>query len=426
MLNIKLFRDNPDIVFNAIKQRNGDPLLVEQVIKLDTERRGTLSEVEALKNERNRASREIGVKKKEGKDTAEQQAAVRQLGEKIGSLDEHVRYIDARLQAALLQIPNLPHSSTPRGKDETANVELRKHGTAPEFSFEPKSHVEIGERLGILNLAVAAEMSGSGFPLFIGHGAKLQRALIAFMLDLHTREHGYTEIRPPLLCNATAMTSSGQLPKMAEDMYKVEGEELYLVPTAEVPLTNIFLNREIDQPLPLYFTAYTPCFRKEAGAAGKQTRGIIRVHQFDKVEMYKFVDPAESYNELETLLSNAEDVLKRLGLHYRVLELCTGDISFAATKCYDIELWAPGQNNWLEVSSCSNCEDFQARRGSIRYRDKNRKLQYPHTLNGSGVALSRLVVALLENFQQADGSVTLPEAIVPYMDGISALKPAAG
>ncbi len=426
MLDIKLFRENPDIVVDAVRQRNGDTLIVEQVIKLDTERRGTLSEVESLKNERNRASKEIGLKKKEGKDTSEKQAEVRQLGERIAGIDEQLRRIDARLQTALLKMPNIPHSSTPRGKDESGNVELRKHGTRREFSFEPKSHVDIGERLGILNMAAAAEMSGSGFPLFIGNGAKLQRALISFMLDLHTMEHGYTEIRPPLLCNATAMTSSGQLPKMAEDMYKVEEEELYLVPTAEVPLTNLFLNREIDQPLPLCFTAYTPCFRREAGAAGKQTRGIIRVHQFDKVEMYKFVDPAESYNELETLLSNAEDVLIKLGLPYRVLELCTGDISFAAAKCYDVELWAPGQNDWLEVSSCSNCEDFQARRGGIRYRDENRKLQYPHTLNGSGVALSRLVVAILENFQQADGSVTLPEAIVPYMGGISELKPASG
>ncbi len=423
MLDIKLFRDNPQLVFDAVKQRNGDPALVEQVIKLDTERRGTLSEVESLKNERNRSSREIGAKKKEGKDTAEEQAAVRQLGERIGKLDEQGRRIDSELQAALLRIPNVPHSSTPKGKDEAANVEVRKHGKKPEFSFEPKSHVEIAERLGILDLSAAAGMSGSGFSLFLGHGAKLQRALISFMLDMHTREHGYTEIWPPLLCNATAMTSSGQLPKMAEDMYKVEDEELYLVPTAEVPLTNIFLNREIDKPLPLYYTAYTPCFRKEAGAAGKETRGIIRVHQFDKVEMYKFVNPAESYNELETLLNNAEDVLKRLGLHYRVLQLCTGDISFAAAKCYDIELWAPGQNDWLEVSSCSNCEDFQARRAGIRFRDENRKLQHPHTLNGSGVALSRLVVAILENFQHADGSVTLPEAIVPYMGGINELKP---
>ncbi|MFW6152564.1 MAG: serine--tRNA ligase [Verrucomicrobiota bacterium] len=426
MLDIKLFRENPDIVVDAVRQRNGDTLIVEQVIKLDTERRGTLSEVESLKNERNRASKEIGLKKKEGKDTSEKQAEVRQLGERIAGIDEQLRRIEVRLQTALLKIPNIPHSSTPRGKDESGNVELRKHGTPREFSFEPKSHVEIGERLGILDLAAAAEMSGSGFPLFIGNGAKLQRALISFMLDLHTMEHGYTEIRPPLLCNSTAMTSSGQLPKMAEDMYKVEDDELYLVPTAEVPLTNLFLNREIDRPLPLCFTAYTPCFRREAGAAGKQTRGIIRVHQFDKVEMYKFVDPAESYNELETLLNNAEDVLVKLGLPYRVLELCTGDISFAAAKCYDVELWAPGQNDWLEVSSCSNCEDFQARRGGIRYRDKNRKLQYPHTLNGSGVALSRLVVAILENFQQADGSVTLPAAIVPYMGGVKVLKPSAG
>jgi seryl-tRNA synthetase len=425
MLDIKVFRDNPDLVRQAMQRRNSDASVIEEVLELDKERRSLLTEVEGQKSERNRASKEIGALKKQGKDTSEQQAAVRKLGEEISRLDEEVRSIDAKLRETLSRVPNIPHSSTPTGKDESDNVEVKQQGKQPQFDFEPRSHVEIGERLQILDLSSAAAMSGSGFPLYIGLGARLQRALIAFMLDMHTSEHGYTEIWPPLLCNRTAMTSSGQLPKMAEDMYKVEEEELFLVPTAEVPLTNLFLNREIPAKLPLKYTAYTPCFRREAGAAGKETRGIIRVHQFDKVEMYRFVHPADSYDHLESLLSDAEDVLKRLGLHYRVLELCTGDISFAAAKCYDIELWAPGQNDWLEVSSCSNCEDFQARRAGMRYRDENRKLQYPHTLNGSGVALSRLVVAILENCQQADGSVALPDALVPYMGGINKLTPPA-
>jgi seryl-tRNA synthetase len=303
------------------------------------------------------------------------------------------------------------------GADASANRLVRTHGAPPEFAFAPRTHVALGEALGIFDFTRAARMSGAGFPLYVGAGARLQRALIAFMLDLHVREHGYTEVWPPALVNAAAMTGTGQLPKMQEDMYRLAEEDLYLIPTAEVPVTNIYREEILDRPLPVYLTAYTPCFRREAGAAGKETRGIIRVHQFDKVEMVKFVEPATSDAELETLVGNAEDVLQRLGLCYRVLELCSGDLSFAAARCYDIELWAPGQNAWLEVSSCSNFGDFQARRAGIRYRDPNRKAHYVHTLNGSGVALARLVVALLENGQQADGSVVLPEALAPYMGG---------
>jgi seryl-tRNA synthetase len=285
--------------------------------------------------------------------------------------------------------------------------------------------VELGERLRILDLARASRMSGAGFPLFVGQGARLQRALISFMLDMHTREHGYTELWPPTLVNAASMTGTGQLPKLAEEMYRTAGDELYLIPTAEVPVTNYYREEIIDRPLPIYLTAYSACFRREAGAAGKETRGIIRVHQFDKVEMVKFVEPETSYAELESLVDNAEDVLRRLELPYRVVRLCAGDLSFSAAKCYDIELWAPGQNAWLEVSSCSNFEDFQARRAGIRYRAADGKVRHVHTLNGSGVALPRLVVALLENFQQADGSVALPDAIVPYMGGAAKIEPPA-
>jgi seryl-tRNA synthetase len=293
-------------------------------------------------------------------------------------------------------------------------------GEPRAFEFKPLPHFELGDKLGLFDFERATRMTGAGFPLFTGLGARLERALISFMLDLHTREHGYTEMAPPFVVNRASMTGTGQLPKLQDDMYHAT-DDLWLIPTAEVPVTNYFRDEIIDRPLPVYFTAYTPCFRREAGAAGRETRGLIRVHQFDKVEMVKFVEPATSYDELEKLVANAETVLQRLGLHYRVLELCAGDMSFAAAKCYDIELWAPGHNGWLEVSSCSNFEDFQARRAGIRYRGADGKPAFVHTLNGSGVALPRLVVAILENGQQADGSVILPEAIRPYMGGVERL-----
>jgi seryl-tRNA synthetase len=296
-------------------------------------------------------------------------------------------------------------------------------GAARKFDFTPQDHVTLGEGLGIFDFPRATRMTGAGFPLLLGAGAKLQRALIQFMLDMHVQKHGYTEMLPPFVVNSDSMRGTGQLPKMAEDMYHCEVDDLWLIPTAEVPVTNYYREEILDKPLPIYLTAYTPCFRREAGAAGKETRGILRVHQFDKVEMVKFVEPQTSYDELESLVTNAEEVLQALGLHYRVLELCSGDISFAAAKCYDIELWAPGQKGWLEVSSCSNFEDFQARRANIRYRDERGKVCHVHTLNGSGVALPRLMIAILENGQQADGSVILPPAIVPYMGGIEILKP---
>jgi len=419
MLDIKRIRENADEVKAGLASRGADPAMIDSVLELDRERRLLLAEVEEKKGERNRISKQIGQLKRNGEDTTEIQRQTRELGAKIASLDQSVKDIEARLRETLLAIPNVPGKTTPVGKSDADNRVLRQEGEKRRFDFEPRGHVELGEKLGIMDFPRATRMTGAGFPLLVGLGARLQRALIQFMLDLHVDKHGYTELLPPTLVNSASMTGTGQLPKMRDDMYHLPDDDLWMIPTAEVPVTNYYREEIIESPLPVYLTAYTPCFRREAGAAGKDTRGMIRVHQFDKVEMVKFVEPETSYDELEKLLDNAEDVLRRLGLTYRILELCTGDISFAAAKCYDIELWAPGQNDWLEVSSCSNFEDFQARRAKIRYRDADGKPHFVHTLNGSGVALPRLVVAILENGQQEDGSIVLPEAIVPYMGGIS-------
>ncbi len=423
MLDIKRIREQTEAVRTGLAARGLEAAVVDGVLDLDRQRRKLLTDVEQLKSQRNRESKSIGELRKQGQDTAAAQAAVRELGDRIAANDVAVREVDTRLQDALLRIPNVPHPSLPVGLDAAHNRVARQHGTPRTFDFAPRAHVELGELLGIVDFARATRMSGAGFILLLGLGARLQRALINFMLDLHINEHGYTEAWPPVLVNSDAMTGTGQLPKMAEDMYRVPADELWLIPTAEVPVTNIFMQEIIERPLPVYLTAYSACFRREAGAAGRETRGMIRVHEFDKVEMVKFVAPGTSYDELEKLVVNAEDVLQRLGLTYRVLELCTGDISFAAAKCYDIELWAPGQNAWLEVSSCSNFEDFQARRAGIRYRNAEGKVEFVHTLNGSGVALPRLMIALLENGQQADGSVVLPDAIVPYMGGVKVIAP---
>lgn len=417
MLDIKRIREKPEEIRAGLLARGADPGIVDNILALDRERRQLLQDAETRKNERNRLSKEIGQRRKQGEDTTATQAEVRELGSAIDILDEQVKTVEAEQEQRLLTIPNIPGPHTLRGKDASENRVAREWGTPRTFDFTPKSHIELGESLDIIDFARATRMTGAGFPLLKGAGAKLQRALIQFMLDLHVNAHGYTEMLPPFLVNSKSMTGTGQLPKMAEDMYHATTDDLWLIPTAEVPVTNYYREEIIDQPLPIFLTAYTPCFRREAGAAGRGTRGLIRVHQFDKVEMVKFVEPATSYAELETLTANAEDVLQRLGLAYRVLELCSGDISFAAAKCYDLELWAPGQQEWLEVSSCSNFEDFQARRAGIRYRDADGKPQFVHTLNGSGVALPRLMVAILENGQQADGSIALPEAIVPYMGG---------
>lgn len=422
MHDIKVIRERTEEVRAALRKRGIEPDL-DTVLALDQKRRQALTEAEKLKSERNTVSKEIGQRKKAGEDTSAQQGRMREIGETIGRLDAEAAEAELERDELLIRIPNTPHASVPVGPDSSGNVVVRAWGAPRTFDFPPKSHVELGEKLGLFDFERATKITGSGFPCFRGAGARLERALISFMLDLHTREHGYTEVAPPFVVNTAAMTGTGQLPKMAEDMYRVPGDDLWLIPTAEVPVTNLYADETIREPLPMKLTAYTPCFRREAGAAGRETRGLIRVHQFDKVEMVKFADPATSYDELEKLVVDAEDVLQRLQLPYRVLALCTGDLSFAAAKCYDIELWAPGQNGWLEVSSCSNFEDFQARRAGIRFKTAEGKTALVHTLNGSGVALPRLVVALLENGQQADGSVILPEAIRPYMGGIDRLEP---
>ncbi|MBI2441378.1 MAG: serine--tRNA ligase [Lentisphaerae bacterium] len=422
MLDLKLIRDAEAEVRAALARR-GVPADLDAVLGTDQRRRRLVTEVETLKRQRNAASEEIGKLKKSGEDTAAKQAAVKALGGQIAALDEELQRADQELQALLLTIPNLPHKSVSDGKGAKDNLIVRSYGQTRRFGFKPKTHLELVERLGILDFERAARLAGAGFPLFVGLGAALERALIQFMLDLHVKQHGYTEVSPPFVVNSAAMTGTGQLPKMAADMYYLAGDDLYLIPTAEVPVTNIYREEIIQRPLPIYLTAYSPCFRREAGAAGRETRGLIRVHQFDKVELVKFVEPETSYAELESLVANAEDVLQRLGLTYRVLALCAADLSFAAAKCYDIELWAPGQEAWLEVSSCSNFESFQARRAGIRYRTKAGKVDYVHTLNGSGVALARLMVAILENGQTADGAVELPEALAPYLGGVRRLQP---
>ena len=420
MLDIRFIRENAEAVKTAMANRNAD-VDVDAVLALDHRRRAIVSEVEELKAGRNQISKSIGLMIKEGKDPEGIKAQVREMGDAISAFDEDLRKIDAELRDALLYIPNMPSGTTPVGKDENDNPVVRSWGEKVELDFEPKPHWELGEALGLFDLERGAKIAGSGFPLFTGRGAKLERALIQFMLDLHTEEHGYTEISPPFMCNETAMTGTGQLPKFAEDMYNVPIDGLYPIPTAEVPVTNMYGNEILQKELPICHTAYTPCFRREAGSAGKDTRGLLRVHQFDKVEMVKFTTPETSAEEHEKLTLDAEKVLQLLGLHYRVIELCSGDLGFSAAKCYDIELWAPAQDKWLEVSSCSNFNDYQARRANIRYRNEDGKTAFVHTINGSGVALPRLVIAIMENNQNADGSIELPEVLWPYMGGLRKL-----
>ena len=422
MLDIKLIRENPDLVRAGLKTRRS-PVDVDAILALDARRRAAITEADRLKAARNEVSKKIGELKKAGQDTAEIQRQTREMGEKIAALDADVRGIEEEQNRLLLAMPNLPHESVPAGNDALDNVVVREWGRKRSFDFPPKDHVALGAALGLFDFERAARMSGAGFPLFIGPGARLERALIQFMLDLHVAKHGYTEVSPPYVVTTATMTGTGQLPKLADDMYHVPGDDLWLIPTAEVPVTNIHREEILRGPLPLKYVAHTPCFRREAGAAGQATRGLIRVHQFDKVEMVKFAAPGTSYDELEQLVRDATDVLEALGLTYRVLQLCSGDMSFAAAKCYDLELWAPGHDGWLEVSSCSNFEAFQARRAGIRWKNAEGKTEFVHTLNGSGVALPRLVVAILENGQQADGSVVLPEALRPYMGGVERLAP---
>lgn len=422
MLDIKFIRENPERVKEALQQRNADAD-VDGLLELDQQRRAAITEAESLKTERNAASKKIGGLMKDGR-KAEAEAAkedVREIGDRISALDEQVRELDDKIRDIILCIPNLPSATTPVGASEEDNPVLRDWGEKQSFDFDIKPHWDICEELKLVDFERGAKITGSGFPVYTGQGAKLQRALIQFMLDLHTEEHGYTEVEPPFVCNADSMTGTGQLPKFAEDMYHIDGDELYPVPTAEVPVTNLYRDEIIDVNEPIKLTAYTPCFRREAGAAGSTNRGLLRLHQFDKVEMVNFTTPEQSEAQHEILVGEAETVLQKLGLHYRVIELCTADLGFSAAKCYDIELWAPGVERWLEVSSVSNFGDYQARRARIRCRDENGKPQFAHTLNGSGVALPRLVVAIIENNQNADGTVTVPEILRPYMGGLEKL-----
>lgn len=422
MLDIKLIRENPDALKQALTNRNAEADIAG-LLEFDRMRRAAITEAEELKQQRNDASKKIGALMKDGRkdEAAAAKEDVRKTGDRIAELDEQVRELDAKILGILLLIPNMPLPSVPAGKDETANPVLRSWGEKKKFDFQIKPHWDIAADLKLADFERGAKVAGSGFPLYTGQGAKLQRALVQFMLDVHTTEHGYIEVEPPFFCNSDAMTGTGQLPKFAEDMYHIQLDGLYPVPTAEVPVTNIYRDEIIDAELPLKLTAYTPCFRREAGAAGRDTRGLLRLHQFDKVEMVNFVNPGESEKQHEILVGEAEAILQKLGLHYRVIELCTGDLGFSAAKCYDIELWAPGVEKWLEVSSVSNFWDYQARRARIRCRDANGKAQFAHTLNGSGVALPRLVVALLENNQNADGTVTVPAPLRPYMGGLEKL-----
>jgi seryl-tRNA synthetase len=418
MLDLKFIRENPEVVKAGIAKKN-DQSDIDKILDLDIKRRDIINKVEALKARRNQASAEIA-KKKKAKEPAEAAiAAMRQVGQDIAALDGELREVEQELNAALIWVPNIPHESVPVGTDESANEVVREWGEIPKKDFKVLPHWEIGEKLGILDLPAAAKISGSGFYLLKGMGASLQRALINYMLDMHIRD-GFAEIASPFIVNEDTMFGTGQLPKLESDMYRTTDEDnyLYLIPTAEVPLTNIYKHEIIDyKQLPIYMVGYTPCFRREAGAAGKDTRGMIRVHQFDKVEMVKIVSPETSYDELETLLTQAEKVIQGLQIPYRVCNLASGDLSFAAAKCYDIEIWAAGVEKYLEISSVSNFEDFQARRMKCRFREADKTVRHPHTLNGSGVALARLVPAILENYQNPDQTVTIPEVLRPYLGG---------
>lgn len=424
MIDIHQLRENPDRLREGIEAKKSDVDL-DRLIKLDARRRELTRQIDSLNHERNTKSKEIGPRIKAGEDAEALKAEVSELKEKIKKTEIEAHETKDAFETILLQIPNPPHASTPRGQSEADNVIREGWGEKPELGFTPKPHWELGESLGILDLAAGAKLAGSGFYVLRGLGARLERALINWMIDVHTGEHGYTEVLPPHLVTTDAMTGTGQLPKMAHDMYRIEGEDLWMIPTAEVPVTNIH-REEILEPgrLPIRYCAFTPCFRREAGSYGKEVRGITRVHQFNKVEMVQIVHPDESYDALETLRGHAETLLQRLGLHYRIVELCSADLSFAAARCFDLEVWAPGMDLWLEVSSCSNFEDFQARRAGIRYRpEPGAKPQFPHTLNGSGLALPRTVIALLETYQREDGSVAIPELLRPYM-GADVIAPA--
>lgn len=415
MLDIKRIRSNKEEVVKALSTRRGD-FPIEKVILLDEKRREIIADVESKKAEQNRISKQVPTMKKEGKDTTEIFAQMKELSNEIKEMDEVVNDLDEKIKELLLSIPNTPDKSVPVGEDDTENEEMRTWGEPTKFDFEPKAHWDIGTDLGILDFEAGSKISGSRFSVFKGMGAKLERALMNFMIDLHVEKQGYKEVWVPALINRKSMFGTGQLPKFEEDMFYVPQKDMYLAPTAEVPVTNLLADEIVDgEELPIYYTAYTPCFRAEAGSAGRDTRGLIRNHQFDKVEMVKFVNPEYSFDELEKLTDNAEEVLRLLKIPYRVVKLCSGDLGFSSTMTYDVEVWMPSYGRFVEISSCSNFLDFQARRANIKYRDENKKVQYLHTLNGSGLAIGRTFAAILENYQNEDGSVTIPDALVPYM-----------
>lgn len=418
MLDIKFIRQNPEKVLKAIEDR-GLSLDLDRLLSLDGERRKVLTELEELRYKKNIANEEIANLLREKKDPHQKIQKVKDISERIDSLEDILRRIEEDLNKLLLFVPNIPDESVPVGKDPENNKIVRVWGKIPDFDFPPLTHLELSEHLDIIDFKRASKIVGSNFVLFKGDGARLERALINFMLDLHTEKHGYTEVFPPHLVNRASMTGTGQLPKLELDMYRLRDDDYFLIPTAEVPLTNIYRDEILEEEdLPIYLTAYTPCYRREAGSYGKETKGLVRVHQFDKVELVKFTKPQNSYEELESLVRDAEEVLQLLKIPYRVVLLSTEGLSFSASKCYDLEAYAPGLNKWLEVSSCSNFLDFQARRANIRYREKDtKKLAYVHTLNGSGVALARTMICILENYQQKDGSIIIPEVLRVYMEG---------
>lgn len=420
MLDIKLIRKEPDMVKNSLTRRGMQPEVVDEIMELDEKRRDAIRKADELKNIRNVESKKIGQIKKSGGDIEAQSAVVRQISDDIKALDELIGKLEQQSMELLSTLPNIPSEKVPSGQDDSDNIEVRRWGSIPEFSFEPKPHWDLGENLDIIDFTRAVRMSKTRFTLMKGLGAKLERALISLMLDIQTNERGYKEILPPFLVNYKALFGTGQLPKFEEDLFKCEKYEMYLIPTAEVPLTNMHADEIIDEEdLPINYAGYTACFRSEAGSAGRDTRGLTRVHQFSKVELVKFCHPDESYNELENMLSDAETVLQRLNIPYRVMIICLGDLGFSPVYKYDLEYWAPGQNRWVEVSSCSNCSDFQARRAGIRFKSKKGgKTQFVHTLNGSGLAVGRTLAAILENYQNEDGSITIPEAVRSYMGGI--------
>lgn len=423
MLDIKFIRSNPDVVRESLKIRGYSDEILDEFLRVDKERLTLLKEFEELKHNLNLLSKKVAELKRKEEDIGDILLESKELSDKIENIKEKLKIVEDNLNDIVLRIPNIPHESVPKGIDSSFNVEIRRWGKIREFEFTPKPHWELGEELNILDQERASKLSGSRFSLYKGLGAHLERALINFMLDLHIKKHGYIEIFPPFLVRSDIMLGTGQLPKFGEDMYKIENEDLWLIPTAEVPLTNLHKGEILEESeLPKYYTAYTACFRREAGAAGKDTRGLIRVHQFDKVELVKIVKPEDSYNELEKLVNEAEDVLKELNLPYRVMLLSTGDMSgFSASKTYDIEVWMPSYGRFVEISSCSNCTDFQARRMNTRFRRENGKIDYVHTLNGSGVAIGRCFAAIIENYQNEDGSVSIPDVLIPYI-GVDKIK----